>query len=378
MDTSLRERINKLSGDVSRLTEIEVKEVSIVDRAANKRRFLIVKREEPMSDNAGTEVVAGEDGKLTAKGEEEEAKATSSPTHQALAEEAIDSLIEKVTSLKEKLVGGTATLKEVDELSDAMWPLFSSLRQTAVVIAKADVSKATAPVPNPVRDAVLRVGTEVGERLMSVLNSIKDAPSAEGDGDMALPAEYAKEIEALASLLNNMSEKYPTPKSEHSGEEKGEGDGAELEKAEQIASALKALTEATEKLTAAAGSISKQEGEEMEDEEEKKAKEKKEKEEEEAAKSGSDLDPEIAKRLEAVTKAVEGLPAIADQIKTIGKAVSDQGDRLAAIEKSEPEPNSGNPETVSKSASKDEETPNWPSSFRTAAEGDGDPIDFEE
>jgi hypothetical protein len=48
----------------NRLTDMEVREVAFVDRPANKRRFLVVKRSDAMP--AGAEVTPGPDGNLTA------------------------------------------------------------------------------------------------------------------------------------------------------------------------------------------------------------------------------------------------------------------------------------------------------------------------
>lgn len=47
-------------GQVHRLVDMEVQEVSLVDRAANKRRFLVVKRSEGMGDKGGSESVVGD------------------------------------------------------------------------------------------------------------------------------------------------------------------------------------------------------------------------------------------------------------------------------------------------------------------------------
>jgi hypothetical protein len=57
---------------IHRLRDMVVEEVSLVDRAANKRRFLIVKRSEEMAedDRVGAEVRPDGRGGLTAGGEE--------------------------------------------------------------------------------------------------------------------------------------------------------------------------------------------------------------------------------------------------------------------------------------------------------------------
>ena len=43
--------MNKADDGVHRLVDMVVEEVSLVDRAANKHRFLIVKRDEAMDDD---------------------------------------------------------------------------------------------------------------------------------------------------------------------------------------------------------------------------------------------------------------------------------------------------------------------------------------
>lgn len=46
---------------VSTLTDFDIREVSLVDLAANKRRFLIAKRSEPMVDDENTETTESQD-----------------------------------------------------------------------------------------------------------------------------------------------------------------------------------------------------------------------------------------------------------------------------------------------------------------------------
>jgi hypothetical protein len=54
----------KTEQDLHRLQDIEAEEVSLVDRAANKRRFLLIKRSDPMGANVGPEVKE-KNGELT-------------------------------------------------------------------------------------------------------------------------------------------------------------------------------------------------------------------------------------------------------------------------------------------------------------------------
>lgn len=53
---------------MTQLEDLEVQEVSIVDRPANKRRFITVKSEDGMGDK-GTPINTGENGELTTKGQ---------------------------------------------------------------------------------------------------------------------------------------------------------------------------------------------------------------------------------------------------------------------------------------------------------------------
>jgi hypothetical protein len=50
---------------IHRLTEMEVREVSLVDRPANKQKFLVIKRDSSVS----TEIKTNDDGELTTKGQ---------------------------------------------------------------------------------------------------------------------------------------------------------------------------------------------------------------------------------------------------------------------------------------------------------------------
>lgn len=57
---------------VNRLLDIVVEEVSLVDRAANEHRFLIVKRDTPMADTQTDTVAADETGDLNEQADVEE------------------------------------------------------------------------------------------------------------------------------------------------------------------------------------------------------------------------------------------------------------------------------------------------------------------
>lgn len=90
-----------MPGETYRLTDIDVREVSFVDRAANKRRFLIVKRSTEMPK--GAEVVQRADGTMTT---------SASPAPVATSASASDGTLTEPTSA-DKAVSLTNDAKEV-------------------------------------------------------------------------------------------------------------------------------------------------------------------------------------------------------------------------------------------------------------------------
>lgn len=117
----------RASGARFRLKDILVEEVSFVDRAANKRRFLVVKHGDSMAEQ-----------------------------------------------------------KE---------------------------SVAKVELPKPVKSVMMRMLTEALERLVSVVNAVKDAEETDAELETPVPAEIGNEIEWIANALLGCLEKYPSPTS---------------------------------------------------------------------------------------------------------------------------------------------------------------------
>lgn len=151
---------------VFQLLDIIAEEVSDVDRAANKRTYLVVKRRTDMKtkEPLGAELVEDANGNLTtidkAKGDDEEhdeTKAASPPD-------------------KEK-----------------------------------DASKQALVIPGPVKQALLRATTEALQRLMAVVNAIKAAEETDEKPDKPTPDSVARELRAVSDLLAGALERYPSP-----------------------------------------------------------------------------------------------------------------------------------------------------------------------
>jgi hypothetical protein len=141
-----------------RLTDIRTSEVSLVDRAANRRRFLVMKREDAMKTRQTT--AANVDGAGT----------------------------------DEIRVG------RGDKIDFGRDP--SGL---ATQIRKAEA------MPAAVKTALQRVLAEATERLMAVVNAVRQATTNNDKSPRPLPAPLGREIMAIGALLQTVLRKYPSP-----------------------------------------------------------------------------------------------------------------------------------------------------------------------
>jgi len=167
--------------NVHRLRDIVVEEVSLVDRAANQRRFLVVKRSPDMAD----ESTASAAGSGVEKAKKKPADAEAVDEEKAKKKPAEDE--EKDASDTEKARGAAKDDDEEDEDGES---------EPTKKARKQDLVLAT-----PVKEALLRVLTDALERLMALANAIKEAAEPEdGDGG-ELPKDVTSELEAIADLL---------------------------------------------------------------------------------------------------------------------------------------------------------------------------------
>ena len=239
--TEARTRDDEDEG-LHRLRDMVVEEVSLVDRAANKRRFLIVKRSDDMADddNDGLELAPDGRGGLTAGGVE---KAKKKPGARAAGGEPIDEEKRKKPGAEdedaEKARRRSSSEDDDDDTEKA--------RRRAAGEDDEETEKARRPkdddedetekakqpedddedgedddnkkarkaehltIPKPVKEAVLRALTEALERLMSVANQVKEAHETEEQMDAPVPDEVGAEVLAIAEVLRGVGERYPSP-----------------------------------------------------------------------------------------------------------------------------------------------------------------------
>jgi len=225
--------------ELHRLRDIVVEEVSLVDRAANKRRFLVVKRSEDMPDEEklGAEATQAEDGgnaitdrvqkakkKPKADVEPDEAqkarrRAAPDSEEEADTEKARRRSTPEDEDAEEEAKKKAASRKPPEDEEDADEPTEKARRRRGTPVddepeANEDVAESaaekadTAPsIPKPLKDAMLRSLTEALERLMAVANQVKDASEpGEDDEESGLPEELEEELEAIAELLESATE----------------------------------------------------------------------------------------------------------------------------------------------------------------------------
>jgi hypothetical protein len=172
---------------VHRLRDIVVEEVSLVDRAANQRRFLVVKRSADMADeNTATADTKPDSPNTIEKGKKKPAVAA--------ADEAADQEKAKKKPAADEgddadTAKARASTKDDDEEEDGDEEPTKKARKQELVLAPA------------VKEALLRVLTDALERLMTLANTIKEAAEPEdGDGG-EMPKDVTSELEAVADLL---------------------------------------------------------------------------------------------------------------------------------------------------------------------------------
>ncbi len=193
------------SGDeaegVHRLRDIVVEEVSLVDRAANQRRFLVVKRSAEMAD----ESTANADTKPDTPSAIQKAKKKPAA---ALADETVDEEKAKKPAddeaddsedtEKARSAPNDEAAEDADD--DAAGKKKQRKKAEDLIIAA------------PVKEALLRALTEALERLMALANSIKDATEPDEGDDATMPEDIGTELEAIAEILSGVDKRKAAKK----------------------------------------------------------------------------------------------------------------------------------------------------------------------
>lgn len=174
---------------VHRLRDIVVEEVSLVDRAANQRRFLVVKRSAEMADDksAGVDSTSESRGIVT--------KAKKKPA----ADAEVDPTVDEAAKAAEDEADGEAAAEKADAPKDG-----ASDNTDDAVPGKKKQRKADDGliIAADVKQALLGVLTQALERLMALASSIKDATEPDDGSDATLPEDIGNELAAIAEMLS--------------------------------------------------------------------------------------------------------------------------------------------------------------------------------
>jgi hypothetical protein len=194
-----------------RLKDIEVSEVSLVDRAANKRKFLVTKREGEM------------------------------------------------LKTKKRKVNKGSGLIDLDGDTDF---------GTDPGHLKAAVKKGEA-IPAPVKNAVQRALTEATERLMGVVQTVQRAEASSERAPRPLPESIGKEVMAVGALLQGILRSYPSPvESEDDKKDEEKEDTEKSMSSSARKSILETLDAVNKRIIALHRALKQEEDEESDDDEE--------------------------------------------------------------------------------------------------------------
>jgi hypothetical protein len=190
------------SGDeaegVHRLRDIVVEEVSLVDRAANQRRFLVVKRSAEMADES-TAIADTKPDKPSAieKAKKKPPVAGDETVDEEKAKKPAD---DEADDSEDAEKARSAPEDDAAEDDDDPAGKKKQRKQEGLVIAA------------PVKEALLRALTEALERLMALANSIKEATEPEEGDDVAMPEDVGTELEAIAEMLSGVDKRKAAKK----------------------------------------------------------------------------------------------------------------------------------------------------------------------
>lgn len=243
-DGSSTVRTTDEESGVHRLRDIVVEEVSLVDRAANKRRFLVVKRSSQMANDGKPKGTGTDSKKPRLKPDEDVDKARPRVMRAASEDDEDDEEEEETEKARrsteseddedddeasaEKARRSTAseddddeTEKAEDEDDDESKP--GKGRQPA----KPPVRSGKRPVrsgkrtrkagddalvlPSSVKNGVLRTLAQALERLMKIANQVKEADEPDDDADAGVPETVTDELEDIGELLEDIGEKLAAP-----------------------------------------------------------------------------------------------------------------------------------------------------------------------
>lgn len=211
----------KADRPVNRLLDIVVEEVSLVDRAANEHRFLIVKRDTPMADHADTDTQEqGTEPSVEAPATDEGAPTTTSDDPPEAT--APDPLLATAVAALEGLTSTVELLGAMGaQAADArLAPLATELKTTAeALLARAGVEPAatgggdtdteSTEEPSDATDGdAFAEHLQAARAALTQLAALTSAPASEAEAEPASTEAPAKLPDELTTTLAAMGESF--------------------------------------------------------------------------------------------------------------------------------------------------------------------------
>jgi hypothetical protein len=196
--------------DITRIVELEVEEVSIVDKPANQRRFLAVKSEEGMTK--GAEIVQDDQGNLVTSKE--------NVTEEPLVKKDLLSPVEIFKAIGENIEKRLTVMPEVRKdifqaLNDSMSRLNTVYNATdsADVDYRGDKVSSLVPV---LASEIAEISKELGKLAKTLIgvkkedsaeNSTNDEPLEKAGAKMSKErlSQFRNAMEALSKILTQLS-----------------------------------------------------------------------------------------------------------------------------------------------------------------------------
>jgi hypothetical protein len=240
------------SSGVHRLRDIVVEEVSLVDRAANKRRFLLVKRSSQMSDDGksrdGTSQGGPTGGKkprskpdananksrtrvMRAAPEDDDEEDEDDDGGKSRTTESEDEEDDDEDDETEKTRRSTESRDEEDEETEkeendendndeakrgqgrppAKRPDRAGAPGKVWGDRTGKADEGALVLPASLKSAVLRALAQALERLMAIANRVKEADAAEDGAEAGVPDDLTSELEDIGELLEDIGEQLANP-----------------------------------------------------------------------------------------------------------------------------------------------------------------------
>lgn len=181
-------KYEEIQKNLFRLKDIITQEVSTVDRAANKRRWLIVKKETDMNPPQGPEVIQ-KDGRFVVTKEDNKGQTGArGPGGLGLGPDGI-CYCPKCGYTEEHSTGKACVDKVCPECGEKM-------------------ARKTSAMKKAWKETLMKIAADVMENFVVLVKDIKEAEEADADKDIVFPQEIASAFAGIGKTISGAVDEY--------------------------------------------------------------------------------------------------------------------------------------------------------------------------